>query len=70
MSWKHRLSSLEIRSQPSCSFGRGPEAWEAIRHLRPSRWITQAFPFAKAADAYGLVASEPSRTIQVMLEHR
>jgi hypothetical protein len=29
------MSSLEIRPQPSCIFGRGPEAWKAIRH----RWL-------------------------------
>jgi threonine dehydrogenase-like Zn-dependent dehydrogenase len=44
-------------------------AWEAIRVLRPSRLITHRVPFARAGDAYRLIADSPGETIQVMLIH-
>ena len=44
-------------------------AWEAIRSIGPSRWITHRVPFGSAADAYRLIADSPERTIQVMLVH-
>jgi threonine dehydrogenase-like Zn-dependent dehydrogenase len=44
-------------------------AWDAIRLLRPARWITQRFPLSAADDAYRLVSGDPARTIQVMLTH-
>ena len=31
-------------------------AWEQVRRLRPSRWITQRFPLEQAPDAYRLLA--------------
>lgn len=48
---------------------RHASAWEAIRSLRPGRLITHRFPFARAADAYRLIAGSPGKTIQVMLVH-
>jgi 2-desacetyl-2-hydroxyethyl bacteriochlorophyllide A dehydrogenase len=44
-------------------------AWEAIRVLRPSRLITHRIPFARAGEAYRLIADAPGTTIQVILSH-
>jgi 2-desacetyl-2-hydroxyethyl bacteriochlorophyllide A dehydrogenase len=44
-------------------------AWEALRVLRPSRLITHRVPFARAGEAYRLIACTPGETIQVMLVH-
>lgn len=44
-------------------------AWEAIRLLRPARWITHRVPFSHAEEAYRLIACAPERTIQVILAH-
>jgi threonine dehydrogenase-like Zn-dependent dehydrogenase len=44
-------------------------AWDAIRLLRPARWITQRVPFRDAGGAYRMVSREPARTIQVMMTH-
>jgi 2-desacetyl-2-hydroxyethyl bacteriochlorophyllide A dehydrogenase len=44
-------------------------AWDALRLLRPSRLITHRVPFARAQEAYGLIAGSPAETIQVMLVH-
>jgi threonine dehydrogenase-like Zn-dependent dehydrogenase len=44
-------------------------AWDAIRHLRPSRWITHRVPFSRAAQAYRLLDAEPESCIQVVLAH-
>jgi threonine dehydrogenase-like Zn-dependent dehydrogenase len=48
---------------------RGAAAWDAIRHLRPSRWITHRVPFARAQDAYRLLGAHPGSCIQVILAH-
>ena len=44
-------------------------AWEAVRVLRPGRFITHRLPFSQAADAYRLIADAPEQTLQVMLVH-
>jgi 2-desacetyl-2-hydroxyethyl bacteriochlorophyllide A dehydrogenase len=44
-------------------------AWDAIRVLRPGRWITHTVPFARAADAYRMIAERSGETLQVMLAH-
>ncbi len=43
-------------------------AWEAIRRIQPSRWITHRFAFERADEAYRLLDSVPQTTIQVVLE--
>ncbi len=42
-------------------------AWEMIRRINPSRFITHSFPLEKAADAYRLLDERPGETIQVVL---
>ena len=44
-------------------------AWLAVRSLRPGRLITHRIPFARAAEAYRLIAGAQGQTIQVMLVH-
>lgn len=44
-------------------------AWDAVRSLRPGRLITHRIPFARAAEAYRLIAESQAQTIQVMLAH-
>lgn len=42
-------------------------AWQHLARLRPSRFITQRFPLADAAQAFRLLAEHPEETIQVVL---
>ena len=44
-------------------------AWEMIRRTRPGRFITQRFPFSRAAEAYELIDKNPADTIQLVLEY-
>lgn len=44
-------------------------AWEAMRRIRPSCWITQRFPVDRAKDAFRLLDLEPQSAIQVVLEY-
>ena len=42
-------------------------AWESLRKVRPSRFITQRFPISQAAQAYQLIDHNPDQVIQVVL---
>ncbi len=44
-------------------------AWEMIRAIQPSRFITQRFPIQEAPQAYRLIDQEPQETIQVILTY-
>ncbi|MEJ2264205.1 MAG: zinc-binding alcohol dehydrogenase [Anaerolineales bacterium] len=44
-------------------------AWEALRQIRPARFITQRFPLERAAEAYQLLDQNPGETIQVVLTY-
>jgi threonine dehydrogenase-like Zn-dependent dehydrogenase len=44
-------------------------AWEMIRQLKPSRFVTQRFPIDKAAEAYRLLDQSPEEAIQVLLTY-
>jgi 2-desacetyl-2-hydroxyethyl bacteriochlorophyllide A dehydrogenase len=44
-------------------------AWEQVRRLRPSRWITQRFPLDHAPEAYCLLAERPQEAIQVIFTY-
>ncbi len=44
-------------------------AWEMIRQLRPSRFITHRFPVHEAAKAYELLDKAPEKAIQVLLTY-
>jgi threonine dehydrogenase-like Zn-dependent dehydrogenase len=43
-------------------------AWDFIRRIHPSRWITHRFSINEAAAAFQLLDSAPQSTIQVVLE--
>lgn len=44
-------------------------AWEMLKRIRPSRWITQRFPFAQTSQAYQLIDQNPGVTIQVVFTY-
>ncbi|MGD0952689.1 MAG: zinc-binding alcohol dehydrogenase [Methanotrichaceae archaeon] len=44
-------------------------AWEMIRRLKPSRFITHRFPIQLAAEAYQLLDKNPEKTIQILLTY-
>ncbi|HZD56793.1 MAG TPA: zinc-binding alcohol dehydrogenase [Anaerolineales bacterium] len=44
-------------------------AWEALRQIRPARFITQRFPFGRATEAYQLLDQNPGEAIQVVLAY-
>ncbi len=44
-------------------------AWEMIRQLSPSRWITHRFPVEDAAQAYQLLDRNPGEAIQVIFTY-
>jgi 2-desacetyl-2-hydroxyethyl bacteriochlorophyllide A dehydrogenase len=44
-------------------------AWEMIRRLKPSRFITHRFPIQQAAEAYQLLDQNPEKTIQILLTY-
>ncbi len=45
-------------------------AWEALRRIRPEKWITHRFPLEQAAQAYQLLDERPGEAIQVVFEYR
>jgi len=44
-------------------------AWEMLRLVQPSRWITHRFPLEQAAQAYQLLDQHPEQAIQVVFTH-
>jgi 2-desacetyl-2-hydroxyethyl bacteriochlorophyllide A dehydrogenase len=44
-------------------------AWEMVKKIRPSRWITQRFPFTQAGQAYQLIDQNPGEVIQVVFTY-
>jgi 2-desacetyl-2-hydroxyethyl bacteriochlorophyllide A dehydrogenase len=44
-------------------------AWEMIRLINPSRWITHRFPIQAAPQAYDLIDKDPGQTIQVLFSY-
>lgn len=44
-------------------------AWQAMRRIHPSRWITHRYPIDQAQDAYQLLDTEPQSAIQVVLDY-
>lgn len=45
-------------------------AWEMIRQLRPSRFITHRFPIQEAAKAYNILDQEAGSAIQILLTYQ
>jgi 2-desacetyl-2-hydroxyethyl bacteriochlorophyllide A dehydrogenase len=44
-------------------------AWEALKRIRPQKWITHRFPIEEAEMAYRLLDENPQETIQVVFEY-
>lgn len=44
-------------------------AWEMIRRIKPSKWITHTFPISEAAHTYHLIDQNPENTIQVLFSY-
>jgi 2-desacetyl-2-hydroxyethyl bacteriochlorophyllide A dehydrogenase len=44
-------------------------AWEAMRRIRPSCWITHSFPVERAAEAFQLLDTAPESAIQLVFEY-
>jgi 2-desacetyl-2-hydroxyethyl bacteriochlorophyllide A dehydrogenase len=70
-----RLISSQVSSLPSEFLARWTTArrlataWDMIRGVKPSRFITHAFPVARAAEAYALLDQRPAETAQVVLTY-
>lgn len=45
-------------------------AWEALKRLRPAKWITQRYRLGDAAEAYSMLDASPSGSLQVAFEYR
>jgi 2-desacetyl-2-hydroxyethyl bacteriochlorophyllide A dehydrogenase len=44
-------------------------AWEMLREIRPSQWITHRFPIEKAGEAYRMLDEDPGEAIQVIFTY-
>jgi 2-desacetyl-2-hydroxyethyl bacteriochlorophyllide A dehydrogenase len=44
-------------------------AWEALRTVQPSQFVTHRFPVERAAQAYELLDTAPEKTVQVLLTY-
>jgi len=44
-------------------------AWEMIRQVQPSRWITQRFPLEQAGQVYQLLDQQPGEALQVLFTY-
>jgi 2-desacetyl-2-hydroxyethyl bacteriochlorophyllide A dehydrogenase len=44
-------------------------AWDMLRAVRPSRWITHQVPFRKASQAFDLLDRSPEACIQAVLQY-
>ncbi len=42
-------------------------AWDALRRIRPERWITHRIPIQQAPEAYRLIDQAPEAVLQVLL---
>ncbi len=45
-------------------------AWEMLRQIRPSRWVTHRIPLSRAAEAYRLLDRQPEIAIQVLFTYQ
>jgi 2-desacetyl-2-hydroxyethyl bacteriochlorophyllide A dehydrogenase len=44
-------------------------AWDMLRQVRPSRWITHRFSLAQASQAYRLLDQDPREAIQIVFRY-
>ncbi len=45
-------------------------AWDALKRIKPEKWITHRYPLNKACDAYQLLDKQPQDTIQVIFNYQ
>jgi len=70
-----RLISSQVSTLPQAFLARWTTArrlgtaWDMIRCVKPSRFITHEIPVAKAAEAYALLDQRPEETVQVILTY-
>jgi 2-desacetyl-2-hydroxyethyl bacteriochlorophyllide A dehydrogenase len=70
-----RLISSQVSTLPADAAARWDKArllktaWEMIRGIHPSRFITHEMPVERAADAYELLDRRPQEAIQVVLTY-
>ena len=70
-----RLISSQVSTIASTYSGRWTKArrfevaWEMLRSVRPSRFITHRFPLSEAAQAYQLVDQHPQDALQVVFTY-
>jgi 2-desacetyl-2-hydroxyethyl bacteriochlorophyllide A dehydrogenase len=70
-----RLISSQVSTLPAHAAARWDKArrietaWEMIRTIRPSRYVTHEMPVEHAADAYELLDRRPWEAIQVVLTY-
>ncbi len=70
-----RLISSQVSSIAPRFMGRWTKArrfeaaWDMIRQIRPSRFVTHRFPIHKAARAYHLLDQKPGEAIQVLFTY-
>src|SRR5512138_2176761 len=44
-------------------------AWQALKRVKPEKWITHRFPIEEAAAAYQLLDEKPQETIQIVFNY-
>ncbi len=70
-----RFISSQVSTVNSALSGRWSKArrfenaWEMLRRIKPSQFITHRFPVTRAADAYALLDREPEQAIQVIFDY-
>ncbi|MDD5466233.1 MAG: zinc-binding alcohol dehydrogenase [Anaerolineales bacterium] len=70
-----RLLSSQVSSLDPALTGRWDKArrfavaWEMLRLVRPSCWITHRIPLARAAEAYALLDQDPGGAIQAVFTY-
>jgi len=45
-------------------------AWDALKRIKPDKWITHRFPIEEAAKAYQVIDEDQQDTIQVLFEYK
>ena len=71
-----RLISSQVSTLPADAAARWDKArrretaWEMIRRITPSRFITHEMPVERAAEAYELLDRRPEDVLQVVLHQR
>lgn len=70
-----RILSSQVSQLPPAASGRWDRArrfetaWQQLARIQPSRLVTHRFPFARAEEAYALLANQPEDSIAVLFEY-